>query len=222
MKIEGIYTHPCADDTELPEEKVFTMEQRRAFFSVVSQLSERGPGPLKTHLLASYGLVNYPEFGGDYVRVGIALYGVFSTRSDMERCALSLRPVLSVKARVTVLKLLRKGEAAGYGLQFRADRDVRIAVLAIGCADGIPRALFCGSGSILIHGCKAPIAGRICMDQMRPDVSDIPNVQAGDAAVIIGRSGDKKITACDLAEQTGTISNETLSRIGGRLQREIV
>ncbi|MGE4353838.1 MAG: serine racemase VanT catalytic subunit [Oscillospiraceae bacterium] len=222
LKIEGIYTHLCADDTKSPEDSAFTMEQGRAFYNVVSQLGERGFGYPKTHLLASYGLINYPALGGDYARVGIALYGVLSTRIDMERCALSLRPVLSVKARVTALKALRKGEAAGYGLQFVADQDTRIAVLAIGYADGIPRSLSCGVGNVLIHGCKAPIAGCICMDQILIDISNIPNVKAGDAAVIIGQSGDEKITACDLAEQTGTISNEILSRLGERLQREIV
>ncbi len=222
LKIEGVYTHLCADDTELPKDRAFTMEQGRAFFNVVSQLGERGFGYPKTHLLASYGLINHPEFGGDYARVGVALYGVLSTRADMERCALSLRPVLSVKARVTTLKALRKGEAAGYGLQFVADRDTRIAVLAIGYADGIPRSLSCGVGNVLIQGIKAPIIGRICMDQMLVDISNIPNVIVGDVAVIIGESADEKITACDLAEQTGTISNEILSRLGERLERQII
>jgi serine/alanine racemase len=220
--IEGIYTHLCADDTEAPEDKAFTLEQSRVFYDVVSQLGERGFGYPKTHLLASYGLLNYPELGGDYARVGLAIYGVLSTRADMERCPLPLRPVLSVKARVTTLKALRKGEAAGYGLQFVADRDTRIAVLSIGYADGVPRALSCGVGSVLIHGRRAPIAGRICMDQTLVDISGVPDVKAGDVAVIIGQSGEEQITACDLAEQTGTISNEILSRLGQRLERQMI
>jgi len=221
LQIEGLYTHLCADDTDSPADRAFTMEQERAFGKVVSQLGERGFGSPKTHVLASYGLINYPKFGGDYARVGIALYGVLSTGTDRERCALPLRPVLSVKARVTALKALRKGDAAGYGLQFVADRDTRIAVLGIGYADGVPRALSCGVGNVLIRGRKVPIVGRICMDQMMADVSDIPGVNAGDAAVIIGRSEAEEITACDLAAQTGTISNEILSRLGERLQREM-
>ncbi len=221
LQIEGLYTHLCADDTDSPADRAFTMEQERAFGKVVSQLGERGFGSPKTHVLASYGLINYPKFGGDYARVGIALYGVLSTGTDRERCALPLRPVLSVKARVTALKALRKGDAAGYGLQFVADRDTRIAILGIGYADGVPRALSCGVGNVLIRGRKVPIVGRICMDQMMADVSDIPEVNAGDAAVIIGRSEADEITACDLAAQTGTISNEILSRLGERLQREM-
>ena len=222
LEIEGIYTHLCADDTDLPRDKAFTMEQGRAFYRMISKLRDRGLGCPKTHLLASYGLINYSELGGDYTRIGIALYGVLSTRTDRERCSISLRPVLSVKTRVTTLKTLQKGESAGYGLQFSADCDTRIAVLAIGYADGIPRSLSCSVGNVLIKGIKAPIIGRICMDQMLVDVSNIPNVKAGDVAVIIGQSGDEKITACDLAEQTGTISNEILSRLGERLERQMI
>ena len=106
-------------------------------------------------------------------------------------------------------------------MQFVADCDTRIAVLAIGYADGIPRSLSCGVGNVLIHGCKVPVVGRICMDQMLVNILGVPDVKAGDVAVIIGQSGDEKITACDLAEQTGTISNEILSRLGERLERKI-
>ena len=221
LKIEGIYTHLCADDTASPEDKAFTLAQGQAFQRVLSQLKARGCGRPKAHLLASYGLVNYPELGGDYARVGIALYGMLGTRTDTGHCALPLRPVLSLKARVASVKTLRKGEAAGYGLQFVAPEDCRIAVLSIGYADGLPRALSCGVGKALIGGRDAPVAGRVCMDQTLVDVSGIPDVKAGDTAVLIGRSGGLEITACDLAEQAGTISNEILSRLGARLDREM-
>ncbi|HBR08696.1 MAG TPA: serine racemase VanT catalytic subunit [Clostridiales bacterium] len=222
LDIEGIYTHLCADDTESPEDKAFTLRQGQAFYRVVSQIRSRGCVCPKAHLLASYGLINYLNLGGDYARIGIALYGVLSTRTDTEHCTLPLRPVLSVKARVAAVKALQKGEAAGYGLQFVAIEDSRIAVLSIGYADGVPRALSCGIGRVLINGCEAPIAGRICMDQTLVDVSAISDVKTGDIAVIIGCSGNSEITACDLAEETGTISNEILSRLGERLQREII
>lgn len=222
LKVEGIYTHLCADDTESPEDRAFTLAQGQAFYQVISQLKTCGCIFPKVHLLASYGLINYPSLGGDYARVGIALYGMLSIRTDTERCSLPLWPVLSVKTRVAAVKALRKGEAAGYGLQFVSTQDSRIAVLAIGYADGLPRALSCGVGKVLISGCEAPIIGRVCMDQTLVDISSISDVKAGDVAVIIGRYGDAKITACDLAEQTGTISNEILSRLGERLQREII
>lgn len=94
-----------------------------------------------------------------------------------------------------------------------------MATLSIGYADGLPRKLGGGIGTVLLHGRRAPIVGRICMDQTLVDVTDIPPVSPGDAAVLIGRSGKQELTACDLAEQTGTISNEILSRLGGRLNR---
>jgi serine/alanine racemase len=222
LKIEGIYTHMCADDTAAPEYRDFTLKQGRAFYNVVSQLKEQGFVCPKIHLQASYGLLNYPELAGDYARVGIALYGMLSTSTDTENCTASLKPVLSVKARVALVKDIFKGEAAGYGLQFVAKQDTRIAVLAIGYADGIPRSLSCGVGKVLIHGHEAPIIGRICMDQTLVDVSGILNVQAGDIAVVIGKSGNIEITACDIAKEAGTISNEILSRLGKRLERQMI
>lgn len=221
LKIEGAFTHLCADDTTAPGDRTFTLNQARKFRQTVEALNRRGCPCLKTHLLASYGLINYPELGGDYARVGIALYGVLSTRADTESCRVDLRPVLSVRARVVLVKDLFQGEAAGYGLQFTAERDMKIAVLAIGYADGIPRALSCGVGRVLLHGCKAPIIGCICMDQTLVDVSDIPDIRSGDVAVIVGKSNAEEITACDVAEQANTISNEILSRLGERLERMI-
>jgi serine/alanine racemase len=123
---------------------------------------------------------------------------------------------------VTLVKDLFAGEFAGYGLMHVATRDSKIAVVSIGYADGLPRALSCGVGNVLINGSVAPIIGRICMDQTIVDVTGIPNVSPGDVAVLIGKSGDEEIAACDLAEQTDTISNEILSRLGKRLERIVV
>ena len=222
LKIEGIFTHLCVADDTFPEGKDFTNFQAKAFYDVIAQLHQRGYTCPKKHIVSSYGLLNYPELAEDYARVGITLYGMLSTHADTEHCGVSLEPVLSAKARIALVKDLFQGEVAGYGLQFVAPQDTRIAVVTIGYGDGIPRSLSCGVGNVLIHGSKAPIVGRICMDQMLVDISDIPDVNAGDIAVIIGRSGDAKITACDLAEQTGTISNEILSRLGQRLERQII
>ena len=140
----------------------------------------------------------------------------------MESCRIDLRPVLSVKVRVALVKDLYAGEPAGYGLGYMAESNRKIAVLSIGYADGIPRDLSCGKGRVLIAESEAPIIGLICMDQLLVDVTDIPDAAAGDTAVLIGTSGSRQITACDLAEQTGTITNEILSRLGSRLNRIIV
>lgn len=222
LKISGVYSHLCADDTASPKDRTFTLLQAQRFQQTVSLLQAAGCACARVHLQASYGLLNYPELAGDVVRAGIALYGTLSTRADTARCAVPLEPVLSLKARVALIRDLRMGEAAGYGLLHVAERDSKIAVLSIGYADGLPRSLSCGIGSVLIDGKRAPIIGCICMDQTLVDITDIPNVSSGDIAVLIGRSGDAEITACDLAEQAGTISNEILSRLGKRLERIVV
>lgn len=110
----------------------------------------------KVHALASYGLLNYPEIGGDYARTGIALYGVLSCASHAVPRAAALQPVLSLKTRVAQVQMLQPGERAGYDLRFTARRETRLAVLSIGYADGLPRSLSCGVGAVLLHGCRAP------------------------------------------------------------------
>lgn len=217
LRVEGIFTHFSADETKDPAERAFTKRQGEAFYGVLEKLKKQGISGLKTHLLASYGLLNYPELGGDYVRVGIALYGLLGDEEAGENCPVKLYPVLSLKARIAVVKDLYRGESAGYGLDYKAGEDKKIAVLAIGYADGLPRCLSEGRGRVLIHGQSAPVIGRICMDQTIVDVTGIPGVRAGESAVVIGRSGGEEITAYEIAKEAGTITNEVLSRLGRRL-----
>ena len=221
LAVDGMYTHLCADDVLRKREREFTLGQAKAFYRLTAQLKSRGCICPKIHLQSSYSVLNYPELSGDYARVGIALYGVLSTRKDTEKWKDKLWPVLSLKARVAAVKELHAGESVGYGLQFTADREMRIATLSIGYADGLPRILSEGVGQVLIGGKKAPILGRMCMDQTIVDVSCVPQVQTGDEAVLIGRVGQEEITAADLAEQAGTIANEILSRLGPRLERTV-
>ena len=222
LVITGIYTHLCAADVRTAEQEKFTLGQVAAFDRVICDLNKRGLNCGKIHLLSSDGLLQYPELAGDYARIGIALYGVLSQGTDWGNCRIDLRPVLSVKARVSLVKDLYAGETAGYGLGYVAESNRKIAVLSIGYADGIPRTLSCGKGRVLIAGSEAPMIGLICMDQMLVDVTDISDVAVGDVAVLIGMSGNRQIFACDLAEQAGTITNEILSRLGVRLDRIIV
>lgn len=230
LAVDGIYTHLSACDSDSPESRTFTECQITAFVQATETLKARGCPCRGLHLLSSYGILNYPEAAGDYVRPGIALYGLLSSDRDSRRilsgkdesaAPSSLRPVLSLKARVASLRTLHEGEAAGYGLAFIADREMKLAVLSIGYADGLPRALSDGNGRVLINGYSAPILGRICMDQTLADISEIPEkkVAPGDTAVLIGRSGSLEITAGELAERCGTITNEILSRLGERLER---
>lgn len=222
LLVDGIYTHLCVSDSMTAADREFTYQQANAFYTLLEKLSERGISCPNIHLSASYGLIHYPEFPSNYARIGIALYGMLSSRQDEENCSIPLFPVLSVKARVSSVRDLYKGEGAGYGLRYVAKENRQIAVLSIGYADGIPRSLSNGHGRVLINGQFAPIIGNICMDQMLVDVTDIKEVKQGDIAVLIGKSGDLEITAYDLAEQTESITNEILSRLGARLERILI
>lgn len=244
--IDGLFTHLCASDSPLPEHRAFTEAQVRAFYQVVDYLKEAGCPCPSLHLLASYGLLTLLQgrsglreeqsrrfaerriasaelkLAADYVRPGIALYGVMSTEADTGPWKGILKPVLSLKAKVVSVRPLYAGEGAGYGIAFTAEEDMRIAAVSIGYADGLPRELSHGKGSVLIGGHRAPIIGRICMDQTIVDVTGIPRIQPGDTAVIIGADRGEEITVGQIAEQCGTITNEILSRLGARLDRVTV
>lgn len=222
LAVEGLFTHLCTSDGQDGKEQSFTSLQAERFYAVADELKRRGYSCPKLHLQSSYGILNYPELAEDYARVGIALYGVLSTQEDTKRWEDVLKPVLSLKARVASVKKLCCGETAGYGMAFTAQRDMKIATITVGYGDGLPRSLSGGRGYALINGRRAQVVGRICMDQTIVDVSGIPDVKAGDIAVLIGKSGDKEISAGDLAEWAGTITNEILSRMGARLERVMV
>lgn len=219
LEVAGIFTHLCAADGHGRGQRAFTKRQAERFWKTVRALEKEGMDCGQAHLLGSYGALSYPEFGGAFARCGIALYGVMSSRADERRMETGLLPVLSLYAGVVSVRTLEKGECAGYGLAFRARRRTRLAVLSVGYADGVPRRLSCGKGYVLVGGKRAPIAGRICMDQMLVDVTGIAGVKAGDRAVLIGRDGKESISVCDMAGRAGTISNEILSCLGARLER---
>lgn len=220
--VEGIFTHLCVSDEETREAALYTKAQGKAFWDVVEGLKGKGVPIPHAHILNSGGLMLTPELGGDYARIGIALYGLSSARGNGRLAEMELRPVLSLKARVASVRRLQQGERAGYGLAFSATRETTLAALSIGYGDGLPRSLSQGVGHALIHGRKVPIAGRVCMDQTLVDVTGAGRVRPGDEAVLIGRSGGEEITAYDLAEESGTISNEILCRLGARLERTAI
>lgn len=217
LRVEGIFTHLCTADSPSPADRAYVQRQVQAFQQLLEELKNRGIPLPKVHLQASHGLLNYPHISGDYARVGIALYGLLSTQQDWNAAAPPLRPVLSLHARVAAVKSLPAGAGAGYGLAFVAQRPTQVAVLTIGYGDGLPHSLT--GGEVLLGGRRAPIIGRICMDQTLVDVTDLPAVQPGDEAILIGSAGQETITAYDLARQTDTITNEILSQLGTRLER---
>ncbi len=237
LDICGIYTHLACADSLLPEDAAFTSKQIARFYQLIDMLRNQQIIIPKIHIQSSYGIINYPELKCDYVRAGIALYGVLST-PDTERRPCNtgqeteqyearsrvrikpdLRPVLSWKTRIVLIRRIPKGDSVGYGRCFLAERDSRIAILPVGYGDGFPRDLSCGKGGAVIHGQYAPVAGRICMDQLAVDITELENVSAGDVATLIGTDA-AEISAPLIADGVGSISNELLCRIGSRVCRE--
>lgn len=220
LHITGSYTHLCTADSNAPADIEYARRQIDLFFNTIAALRENGIAPGKLHVQASHGVLNYPGLPCQYARVGIALYGALSTADDYARIRPDLQPVATVKAAVASVHQLQAGQSLGYGCSYTAPGVQTIATLAIGYADGIPRNL--ENGYVLLHGCRAPIVGRICMDQLTVCVTGIPGVQPGDFATLLGSDGDETITAEQLAGWCGTISNEILARLGSRLGKQYV
>jgi len=218
LTITGIFAHLSAEN-DGETGKNFTQEQLERFHHVRTEIEKRGFTRPKAHVQSSCGILSRPDLAFDYARIGRALYGMVSDLGGADRYGVELRPVLSLKARVGAVKTVFAGEYIGYGFTFIAPKDMKIAVLTIGYADGLPRSLSCGVGHVLIDGHRAPVLGSVCMDQTMVDVTDIEKVERGDIAVVIGKSGGAEISACDVAEQAGTSSTEVLSRLGIRLNR---
>lgn len=223
LQITGVFSHLCTSDGDSREEQAFTKLQEERFLQVIQRLRKEGKRGFAMHLQGSYGILNAEHLFGNYqyARAGIALYGTLSQPSRSLRQQFSLAPVLSLKARIASVREIEKGEGAGYGLTWHAEGRQRLAAVSIGYADGIPRALS-NRGEALVCGEKAPIVGRICMDQLLLDVTKISGVQAGEEVVLIGKSQNSEIRVEEMAAKAGTISNEILSGLGDRLCRMMI
>lgn len=216
LSVEGIFSHLCVSDSKSSDDIEYTKNQISAFYSLIDTLKDKGLPVKVQHIQASYGLLNYPEIKSDYARMGISLYGADSELGCETNVDVSLSPVMSIKTKIIQLRTYQAGETIGYGRAFRTERESRIAVLPIGYGDGIPRCLS-GKASVLVCGKRAPMIGRICMDQLMIDVTDISDAKVGDIVTIIGADGDETISAEEVADLAGTITNEIFSRLGRRL-----
>ena len=222
LRITGIFTHLCVSDSNEANDIAFTYMQVQNFNRLLEGLKAEHVRLPEVHIQSSYGVMNYPELQCGYARIGLALYGVLSGPGERTGLSLNLKPVLSLKSRVALVRTIGTGESAGYGRDFIAQRESKIAVVSIGFADGLPRSLSAGRGCVLVRGCRAPIAGRICMDQLMVDVTGVPDIKRGDIVTLIGRDGYEEIRAEQSAADAGTITNELLSRLGDRLERIFV
>ncbi len=217
LSVEGIFTHLCVSDSKDEDNIEYTKNQISSFNSLIDELNAMGLPVKNRHIQSSYGLLNYPEANCSYARIGISLYGADSSLGLEKNVDISLSPVMSIRTKIIQIRTYQAGETIGYGRTFTTVRESRIAVLPIGYGDGIPRCLS-GKASVLINGKRAPMIGRICMDQLMIDVTDIADVEVGSIATLIGSDGDETITAEEVANIAGTITNELFSRLGRRLE----
>lgn len=219
LNVTGTFSHLSMSDSLGQAETRFTQQQLDRFELAIGQLREAGIDPGLVHIQSSYGILNYPEVSCDLVRPGIALYGLLSREEDEVRTKADLRPVLSLRSVVTQVKEVKAGDPVGYGRNFIPSCDLRIATVSIGYADGIPRSLSEHGGYVLIRGQRARIVGSICMDQLTVNVTSIAGVRQGDPVTLIGQDGAETITAGQIAARCGTVANEILSRLGGRIEK---
>jgi alanine racemase len=212
LELEGLYTHFSSSDTDEEE----TRRQTEHFLKVVEEAGQKGIRPKFLHMANSAALLRFPETHGTLVRPGIALYGILPYAEAARDVA--LLPALTWKSKIIFLKQWPQGAAVGYACAWRAQRPSRVATLAVGYADGFPRHLS-NKGSVLIRGQRLPVIGRVTMDMIMVDVTDLKDCRVGDEAVLIGRQEKEELTARDLAEWAGTNAYEIVSRIGPRVPR---
>lgn len=214
IKVLGIFSHLCVADSCKKSDIKFSNTQIDCFNNLINKLKASNIDVGKVHFQSSYGILNYPELEYDYVRSGIIMYGVNSEINSYSMTPINLKPVLSLKARVTSIKEIHKGESVSYGRCYKALKDEKIATISIGYADGIPRNLSCKKMKVLINGELAPIVGRICMDQLIINATNLKNINQGDIVTLIGNN---KVSAEMISYKSNTITNELLSRLGSRL-----
>ncbi len=211
VKLGGAFTH-FADADGGEDGERYTEQQFRRFLELTDGL----PEDVIRHCCNSAAIHRHPEMHLDMVRAGISLYGYPPVKTNM-----SLEPCMTWTATVSYVKELAPGSYVSYGRTWQANRTIRAATVTCGYGDGYHRSAS-GKACVLIHGRRAAVIGRICMDQMVADVTDIPDVKPGDEVILIGREEHEQITAEDLAKWSGTISYEILLSVGSRVKKEII
>ena len=215
LSLEGVMTHFAQSDET---DKTFANLQFSRFNEVLQGMAARGISVKLRHTCNSGGFLDLPHAHLDMVRVGILMYGIFP--SSVCRRIPGIEPVMSVKARIAAIQKLKPGEVVGYGMRYAAPSERRIAVLPIGYGDGFPRVR--NQGGALIRGQRAPLVGGIAMDALMVDITDIPEAQMWDEAVIMGRQGSEEITAHDMAKLKNSVSYDVLTSWRLRLRRKSV
>ena len=220
LLVEGIFSHHAVAFGRLDEDIKYTNQQNAGFLNVVQKIRNQGNNPGDVHIQSSYSVLNYPKDANCTIaRVGLALYGCHSDLKGFPGPELDLRPVLSLRARIGIVQELKKGASIGYNRQHTLTRDSRVAAVQIGYADGMPWNLSGSEAYALVHGEPAPIVGRVCMDQLIIDVTDIPDVHPYSTVTLIGHDEGRYLSAAQIADWAGTVTYEVLSGLHYRLGR---
>ncbi len=215
IELEGMFTHfSCADQ----EDKTYCSMQMEKYDKMTALLAERGVTIPLRHICNSAGIMEFDDHRFEMVRSGIITYGIYPSE-EVKKERLDLIPALSWKSHVIHVKEVGPGIGVSYGATYVTEKPMtRIATVSAGYADGYPRALS-NQGGVLIHGKKAPIIGRMCMDQMMVDVTDIPDVQVEDVVTLVGTDGDETITIEEIANPAARFDYEMLCDISSRVTR---
>ncbi|SFR08605.1 alanine racemase [Desulfoscipio geothermicus] len=217
LEVEGIYTHFAAADSR---DKSYTIKQWRKFNELLEALSREGLAFLYRHAANSAALIDLPETHLDLVRAGIAIYGVYPSNEVLTE-RVSLKPAMAVKARVAHVKRVPAGTGISYGVTHITPKDTLVATIPAGYADGYSR-LLSSRGEVLLRGRRAPVIGRVCMDQFMVDVGHLSDVEPGEEVVLMGRQGDDMVSADEIAGKIGTIAYEVLCMVSARVPRYYV
>ena len=214
IKATGIYTHFArADETD----KSATELQFRKFQAFIDALETCGVTGLLRHAENSAAILSLPEYQLDMVRLGISLYGMYPSDEVVSE-AIVLRPAMEIKSHVAFVKMVSEGTGIGYNATYVTKEPRRIATVPVGYGDGYPRALS-NCGRVLVHGHSVPIVGRVCMDQLMIDVTDVPEVERGDTVTLMGREDREVITAEEIGALSHSFHYEMVCNVGKRIPR---
>ena len=215
LEVEGIFTHFAKSDEA---DKTSANHQLELFQDFIKKIqTELGITIPVKHCSNSAAILEMPQANMDMVRAGITTYGLYPSE-EVSKDIVPLRAAMSLYSHIVYCKTIHAGQSVSYGGLFTAQKDTRVATIPVGYGDGYPRSLS-GKGYVLIHGKKAPILGRVCMDQFMVDISEIPEAMDGDKVTLLGMDGTERITAEELGELSGRFNYEFVCDLGKRIPR---
>lgn len=214
LNVEGIYTHFASSECR---NKEYAWEQWHKFVEFIAALGREGIIFACRHAANSAGIIELPETHLDMVRAGIALYGYYPS-VEVRRDSVSLIPAMAIKARVAFVKKVAAGTGVSYGVTHITPCATTLATIPVGYADGYNR-LLSSRGEILVRGIRAPVVGRVCMDQFMVDVGHVPDVEPNEEVVLLGTQGNEQVDADEIALKIGSIAYEVLCLVSARVPR---